>query len=211
MPQVDERGRIQGVAGVDHGARAAVSDHAPGRRTRKVTLVTTLLDAEAYPADELAEVYGTRWRVEEDLRSLKQTMKMDVLKCMTVDGVLKELTMYALAYNLVARGYVRGSGPSGGDGGTGQLRGRATVAAWGQEGEDMPELVVNPSRPGRYEPRVRKPAAQAVSAHEESDGRIGKLLREKDLAASALYIMLLTDDLTLMERGGGYCAQIHRT
>ena len=27
-------------------------------------------------------------------------MKMDVLKCMTVDGVLKELTMYALAYNL---------------------------------------------------------------------------------------------------------------
>ena len=35
------------------------------------------------------------------MKSLKQTMKMDVLKCMTVDGVLKELTMYALAYNLV--------------------------------------------------------------------------------------------------------------
>ena len=36
---------------------------APGFRTREVTLVTTLLDAEAYPADELAELYGTRWRV----------------------------------------------------------------------------------------------------------------------------------------------------
>ena len=66
-----------------------------------MTLVTTLLDAAAYPADALAELYGTRWRIEENLKSLKQTMKMDVLKCMTVDGVLKELTMYALAYNLV--------------------------------------------------------------------------------------------------------------
>src|SRR5208337_4470904 len=73
---------------------------APGFRTREVTLVTTLLDAEAYPADALAELYGTRWRIEENLKSLKQTMKMDVLRCMTVDGVLKELTMYALAYNL---------------------------------------------------------------------------------------------------------------
>ncbi len=42
-----------------------------------------------------------RWRVEENLKSLKHTMKMDVLKCKTVDGVLKELTMYAIAYNLV--------------------------------------------------------------------------------------------------------------
>ena len=74
---------------------------APGFRTREVTLVTTLLDAAAYPADALAELYGTRWRIEENLKSLKQTMKMDVLKCMTVDGVLKELTMYALADNLV--------------------------------------------------------------------------------------------------------------
>ena len=74
---------------------------APGFRTGEVTLVTTLLDAAAYPADALAELYGTRWRIEENLKSLKQTMKMDVLKCMTVDGVLKELTMYALAYNLV--------------------------------------------------------------------------------------------------------------
>jgi IS4 transposase len=73
----------------------------PGFRTREVTLVTTLTDAELYPADALAELYGTRWRVEENLKALKQTMKMDVLKCMTVDGVLKELTMYALAYNLV--------------------------------------------------------------------------------------------------------------
>jgi len=74
---------------------------APGFRTQEVTLVTTLIDAEAYPAEALAELYGSRWRVEENLKSLKQTMKRDVLKCHTVAGVLKELTMYAIAYNLV--------------------------------------------------------------------------------------------------------------
>jgi hypothetical protein len=70
------------------------------RRTREVTLVTTLLDA-AYPAKELASLYGQRWKIETNLRHLKQTMKMDVLRCETVQGVLKELTVFALVYNLV--------------------------------------------------------------------------------------------------------------
>jgi IS4 transposase len=71
------------------------------RRTREVTLVTTLLDAAAYPAKELASLYGQRWKIETNLRHLKQTMKMDVLRCETVQGVLKELTVFALVYNLV--------------------------------------------------------------------------------------------------------------
>lgn len=73
----------------------------PGFRTTQVTLVTTLLDPGTYPKDELAEVYQTRWRIETDLRHLKQTMRMDVLRCKTVDGVMKELWTYAIAYNLV--------------------------------------------------------------------------------------------------------------
>jgi hypothetical protein len=72
-----------------------------GRRTREVTLVTTLLDADLYAAQELAQLYGQRWRIEVNLRHLKQTMKMDVLRCETVQGVLKELTVFALVYNLV--------------------------------------------------------------------------------------------------------------
>lgn len=72
-----------------------------GCRTKEVTLVTTLLDVEHYAADELATLYGQRWQIETNLRHLKQTMKMDVLHCETVDGVLKELTMFALVYNLV--------------------------------------------------------------------------------------------------------------
>jgi hypothetical protein len=71
------------------------------RRTREVTLVTTLLDAAEYPAKELERLYGQRWKIETNLRHLKQTMKMDVLRCETVQGVLKELTVFALVYNLV--------------------------------------------------------------------------------------------------------------
>jgi hypothetical protein len=74
---------------------------APGYRTRSVILVTTLLDAEAYPASALAELYLCRWRIEVDLKHLKITMNMDVLRCETVEGVLKELAVFALAYNLV--------------------------------------------------------------------------------------------------------------
>ncbi len=70
-------------------------------RTREVTLVTTLLDAEVYPAQDLAELYRQRWTIETNLRHLKQTMNMDVLHCETVAGVHKELTIFALVYNLV--------------------------------------------------------------------------------------------------------------
>jgi hypothetical protein len=73
----------------------------PGCRTKSVTLVTTLWDAERYPAADLAKLYGQRWTIETNLRHLKQTMKMDVLHCETVNGVLKELTVFALVYNLV--------------------------------------------------------------------------------------------------------------
>jgi hypothetical protein len=72
-----------------------------GCRTREVTLVTTLLDAQVYSTKDLAELYGQRWGIETNLRHLKQTMKMDVLHCKTVSGVLKELTVFALVYNLV--------------------------------------------------------------------------------------------------------------
>jgi hypothetical protein len=72
-----------------------------GFRTRVITLVTTLLDRDAYPAAELAELYLGRWQIEINFRHLKTTMRMEVLHCKTVDGVLKELYMFAVAYNLV--------------------------------------------------------------------------------------------------------------
>jgi hypothetical protein len=156
---------------------------APGFRTREVTLVTTLLDAEAYPADALAELYASRWRVEENLKSLKQTMKMDVLKCKTVDGVLKELTMYAIAYNLVRVAMCEAAGRQG------VIADRISFVdalRWlrgAEEGEEMPELVVNPWRPGRYEPRVRKRRPKQYPLMKKPRAELRKILREKDLAA----------------------------
>jgi hypothetical protein len=73
----------------------------PGFRTRQITLVTTLLDPESYPVTDLAELYRQRWQIETSLAQLKTTMHMDVLHCKTVSGVLKELTVFAIVYNLV--------------------------------------------------------------------------------------------------------------
>jgi IS4 transposase len=73
----------------------------PGRRTRLITIATTLLDPQRYPAADVAALYGQRWQIETNFRHLKQTLRMDVLRCQTVDGVHKELMMYALVYNLI--------------------------------------------------------------------------------------------------------------
>jgi Transposase DDE domain len=156
---------------------------APGFRTRAITLVTTLIDAELYPADALAELYGTRWRVEEDLKALKQTMKMDVLKCKRVAGVLKELTMYALAYNLVRVTMCRAAARQGVAADRVSFVDALRWLQAAEESEEMPELVVNPWRPGRYEPRVRKRRPKQYALMKRPRAELRKLLREKDLAA----------------------------
>lgn len=60
-------------------------------------VVSTLLDAEAVTARDLAELYRARWNAELDLRSLKQTMQMDILRCKTPELVRKELWTHILA------------------------------------------------------------------------------------------------------------------
>lgn len=72
-----------------------------GFRTRRLTVATTLLDAAAYPAEVLAQLYRRRWSVELFLRDIKITMGMDVLRCKTPALVRKEFTMHLIAYNLV--------------------------------------------------------------------------------------------------------------
>jgi hypothetical protein len=73
----------------------------PGFRTKSFVVVTTLLDPEAFPRRELAAVYRARWYAEIDLRSLKQTLKMDVLRCKTPAMVRKEFWAHLLAANLI--------------------------------------------------------------------------------------------------------------
>jgi hypothetical protein len=73
----------------------------PGFRIQTLLIATTLLDARTYTKDDLAQLYRARWNAELDLRSLKQTLQMDILRCKTPDLVRKELWTHVLAYNLI--------------------------------------------------------------------------------------------------------------
>src|SRR3954454_3123364 len=73
----------------------------PGFRTRSIVVVTTILDPEQASAEELASLYRARWNNELDLRSIKVTLQMDMLRCKTPELVRKEIWAHVLAYNLI--------------------------------------------------------------------------------------------------------------
>jgi hypothetical protein len=73
----------------------------PGFRAQSVTLVTTLLDPVAYPAQELARLYARRWQIELWFRDLKTSMGMEALRCKSPRMVHKELEIFLIAYNLI--------------------------------------------------------------------------------------------------------------
>ncbi len=119
-------------------------------------LVATLLDAERYPQAELADLYYRRWQAEINLRDLKETLRLRVLRTQTVAGVEREVLALALLYNLLCA--VR------------------TVIAVHLETEPVrvsvidvlrllcfgldrvveATIVINPDRPGRVQPRIVK-------------------------------------------------------
>ena len=127
----------------------------PGFRTRQVVIVTTLLDRQAWPDGKIAELYGWRWHIETCFDHLKTTLNMNVLKCRSVAGVLKELAIYLLVYNLVRLALLAAARRQG-------------VSVWRLSFLDalrylaaracglpgVARLVVNPDRHGRWEPRV---------------------------------------------------------
>ena len=128
----------------------------PGFRPITLIVATTLLDPDAYPADELMALRIRRWDVETDLQHLKTTMGMDVLHCKTVDGVKKELWIFLLIYNLIRRIMIAAA-----------ERQRVPVSRISfasalhwlrhvQIGDALPTLAVVPHRPNRMEPRITK-------------------------------------------------------
>jgi hypothetical protein len=154
----------------------------PGFRVREVTLAATLLDADVYAARDLAEAYGLRWSIETGFGHLKTTMKMDVLRCQTVHGVLKELTMFLLVYNLVRMTILeaarRQEVPPDRISFVDALRWLATALP----GDELRELVVNPSRPGRWEPRARKRRPKEYDLLNKPRAMLREALRTKSLA-----------------------------
>jgi hypothetical protein len=129
---------------------------AKGYRTRDVTLVTTLLDETLYRSDELAELYIQRWEIETTFGHLKTTMGMDVLKCKSPDGVRKELLMFMMVYNLVRAVTVRAALDHGVPPDRISFVDALRWLADGRDPATLARLTLNPRRPGRSHPRVRK-------------------------------------------------------
>src|SRR5208282_3040740 len=150
-----------------------VKVHLPGFRTKTVTLVTTLSDAQAYPADELAALYLRRWRIELWWRHLKISMGMEVLRCKTPAMIHKELEMYLTGYNLI-RGLMAEAAALHGQpveqlsfkGSVDAVRQYSPLIAQARSGKKQRRLIRDllrvlaldlvPERPGRREPRAVK-------------------------------------------------------
>jgi Transposase DDE domain len=144
----------------------------PGFRTKNLVVVTTLRDARTYAADEIADLYRLRWQAELDLRSLKTTLGMDVLRCMSPEMIRKEVWAHLLAYNLIRTVMAQAAEVGGFT--PRELSFKATLqtmaafaerlldadAATAAELQDWLLLAIGAhqvgDRPGRSEPRARK-------------------------------------------------------
>jgi hypothetical protein len=155
----------------------------PGRRVRWITLVTTRTDARRYPAAALAGLYERRWQVEGDLRHLKQALGLDVLRCRTVPGVVKELLAFVTVYNLVRRVMVEAAARQGVAPRRVSFVDALRWLRQARPGEPPPALVVNPGRPGRVEPRVRKRRPKQYPAMQRPRAALREELLRQPLAA----------------------------
>jgi hypothetical protein len=72
-----------------------------GFRVRQVTVLTTLLDAQGYPAQEILDAYLRRWRLEMCLDDLKTTLRLESLRSRSPEMARKELFLRLIAHNLV--------------------------------------------------------------------------------------------------------------
>jgi len=139
----------------------------PGMRTKSLLVVTTLLDAEQYPADEIASLYRRRWQAELHLRSIKIVLQMDHLRCKTPERVRNEFYMHLVGYNLI-RGVMAAAAQQAGKcpweisfKGTLQtlsqflplLLTRATTEAWCDALLAAVASHIVDDRPDRFEPR----------------------------------------------------------
>jgi Transposase DDE domain len=174
----------------------------PGFRTRVLVVATTLLDVEAFTKDDLAQLYRARWHAELDLRSLKQVLQMDVLRCRTPELVRKELWTHILAYNLIRAVMAQAATRSGVEPRSISFKGalqtleafQPAIALRGERDpavrrdlyERLLEAVASHGvgdRPDRYEPRRRKrrpkPYDRLMKPRHEAKRALRNGVREK--------------------------------
>ena len=175
-----------------------VSVGQPGFRVESFVAVTTLTDAKAYPKEDIASLYQSRWLAELDIRAIKITMGMDILRCKTPEMVRKEMWTCLLAYNLIRQTLLQSAQEAGVSPRT--LSFTAALQTIGASwlvmvlGDDtltsrliaaalmaMAEHVVG-NRPGRVEPRAikRRPKEHALLTKPRTEAR-AELLKGKPM------------------------------
>jgi hypothetical protein len=104
----------------------------------------------------LADLSSQRWGVETELSAVKTTRGRDVLPCTTEAGVLTELARFAIVDNLVRLVLWEASRRQGGP--RNRISFVDALRWWSSSppGPTLPDLVVNPQRPGRVEPRCQQ-------------------------------------------------------
>jgi hypothetical protein len=174
----------------------------PGFRVRVLIVATTLLDSNAFTRDELAGLYRARWNAELDLRSLKQALQMDVLRCKTPELVRKELWTHILAYNLIRAVMAQAATRHGIEPRSISFKGalqtleafQPVIALGGQRNsaflKNLSERLLDAvashrvgNRPDRYEPRRRKrrpkPYDRLMQPRHEAKRALREGVREK--------------------------------
>ncbi|MCH9033397.1 MAG: IS4 family transposase [Planctomycetes bacterium] len=170
----------------------------PGYRVASFVAVTTLRDAKEYPKEDIASLYQCRWLAELDIRAIKTTMGMDILRCKTPEMVRKEMWTCLLAYNLIRRAMLQSAQEAGVSPRT--LSFTAAVQTIGASwlvmvlGDDtlssrlvdaaLETLAVHVvgDRPGRVEPRAikRRPKEHALLTKPRAEAR-AELLKGKPM------------------------------
>ncbi len=72
-----------------------------GFRVRRITVVTTLLDPQLYPAEEILQAYLRRWRLEMCLDDLKTSLQLEFLRSRSPQMAKKEMYARLIAHNLI--------------------------------------------------------------------------------------------------------------
>ena len=140
-------------------------------RAERFKVVTTMLDASV-DGGQIGDLYERRWSGEVDIRSIKSTMQMDVLRCKTPEMVHKEIWAHLLAYNLLRTVMAVAAAENGIEPREVSFKGaKQAVTAFAPKIEaarpaDRPALIEAllaviayhrvGDRPGRWEPRARK-------------------------------------------------------
>jgi hypothetical protein len=166
-----------------------------GFRTEVLVVVTTLLDPQEAPREDVALLYRIRWFAELDLRALKQTLQMDVLRGQTPEMVRKEIWAHLLAYNVI-RGLMAKAARQVGlvpldlsFKGAVQAVNAFAALLWTASAEELQgvcqrlrEVVASyrlEKRPNRSEPRARKRRPKNYPLLKEPRRKAGNRLAEK--------------------------------